>query len=117
MSAKGNDSSVHFIRDGRFVCTAEPTAACRNYPACECEAWSAELHGDPPAEGHGDQPQDECWIAPWMDATDLCDTYSPTQALLDDDEFPDGPVSVEWNEDYLTWEYADGTALAQEVSR
>lgn len=107
--AKGDDPTVHFIRDGRFVCVAEPTAPCRNYPGCECEAWSAELHGDPPAEGHEDRPQDECWIQPWMEATDLRDTYSADELLIDDDEFPDGPVAVEWQFDYLTWEYADDT--------
>lgn len=107
--AKGNDSAVHFIRDGRFVCTAEPTAKCRNYPSCECEAWSVELHGNPPAEGHEDQPQGECWVNPWLSATDLRDSYEPEELWLDDDEFPNGPIDIEWDGDCVLWKYADET--------
>lgn len=111
MSAHGNNSAVHFIRDGRFVCLAEPSATCRNYPGCECEAWGDDLHGDPPADGHGDQPQDECWIKPWLDAVDLSESYADGdgELFIGDNEFPDGPVSVEWHFDFLTWQYADDT--------
>jgi hypothetical protein len=118
VSALGNDSSVHFIRDGRFVCTAVPTARCRNYPDCECEAWGGELHGDSPAEGHADQPQDECWIKSWMEAVDLSESYADGDGdvFLDDSEFPDGPVSVEWEFDYLTWHYADDTNPRKEAA-
>jgi hypothetical protein len=117
VSAHGDDPAVHFIRDGRFVCIAEPTAKCRNYPACECEEWSAELHGTPPAEGHEDQPQNECWIGPWMSATDLVDNYAPVDGeAIDDDQFPDGPICVMWEDDYILWEYADNTTPLTEAA-
>ena len=115
MSAHGNDPSVHFIRDGRFVCVAEPTAKCRNYPGCECESWGESLHGDPPTEGHGDQPQDECWIKPWLDAVDLSESYGVGFLFLNNSEFPDGPVAVEWFCDHLTWRYADDTDPTSEA--
>lgn len=118
---------IHFIRDGRFVCTAEPTAPCRNYPSCECEEWTLEEHGQrqgqrigmkngrplfadfdvPPMPGHESVPQEECWVEPWLTATDLRDTYGAAELYIDDDEFPDGPVDIEWHGDCVTWEYAD----------
>jgi hypothetical protein len=98
---------AHFIRDGRFVCTAEPSAPCRNYPGCECEEWSEELHGEVPVEGHADKQQEECWMEPWLHAVPLCDTYATEGSVLDDEEFPDGPVLVDWQHDWLVWEYAN----------
>lgn len=108
MSAHGNDPNVHYIRGGRFVCEAPSDAKCHIFPACECEEWSAELH-DPPAEGHEDVQQDHCWIQPWMEATDLCDSYGPDGLVLSNDEFPDGPVSIQWEYDAVMWSYADDT--------
>lgn len=98
---------VHHIKDGRFVCTAAPEARCRNYPDCDCETWTLDLHGEKPAAGHEPVPQGECWIKPWLDAVELGDTYAG-----DDSHgmhFPDGPVDHEWQGDYLTWQYADAT--------
>lgn len=105
-------SADHRIEDGRFVCTASPAASCRNYPGCECETWTVDLHGDPPAPGHEPTQQAECWIWQWLTSTDLTDSY------LDDDcneapltaTFPDGPVEWSWEQDYMTWHYADETA-------
>lgn len=108
MTTHGNDPAVHFIRDGRFVCTAEPTAKCRNYPGCGCEEWSGPSHGDRPAPGHEDAPQSECWLDPWLTSYPLCDAYAEG-CVLDDSDFPDGPVTVEWDSDFVTWTYADGT--------
>lgn len=103
-------NTYHHIRDGRFECDAPATAPCHNYPACGCEAWTQELH-DPPAPGHEDVPQAECWVTPWIDATDLSNTYDDGEGetWFFDDEFPDGPVIHEWHGDYLTWRYADAT--------
>lgn len=108
--AKGDDPAVHVIRGSRFVCTASAEAKCRTYPACECEDWDPDLHGDPPAAGHENVPQEHCWIKPWLDATDLTDCYGGDDLtwLTDADvTFPDGPITTEWHGDYLTWEYAD----------
>jgi hypothetical protein len=109
MAAHGDDSSIHRIQGGSFVCTAAPASACRNYPSCECEGWNESLHGDPPAPGHEDQPHAECWIAPWMAAVELGESYGPGELSVDNSEFPDGPVAIDWEGDYLTWHYADGT--------
>lgn len=125
MSAEKDVTHHHFIRGGRFVCTAPDDAPCRVYPDCECEAWTLELHGQkfgqlighkngrplyadrdiPPAEGHQPVPQPECWLKPWIEATDLCDTFEDADALRSDDEFPDGPIVHQWNGDYVTWAY------------
>ena len=110
MAAKGDDPAVHFIRDGRFVCTAPPTAPCRNYPACSCETWDPDLHGEVVAPGHEDVPQDECWMAPWLTSTDLCDQFEQ-DIMRPDEEFPDGAITVEFEWDECTWAYADGRVL------
>lgn len=98
--------AVHFIRGGRFVCTAEPTARCRNYPSCGCEEWSAELHGSDPAPGHEDRPQDECWIDTWLNSAPLADSHVEA-TCADNGEFRDGPIRIEWETDYVLWSYAD----------
>lgn len=103
MSSYGDAPELHRIVSGRFVCTASPEAPCRNYPACECETWNPAHHE------HPNVPQEECWQAPWIQASDLSDTYALEELLLDDDEFPDGPVATTWEGDYLLWEYADDT--------
>ena len=100
---------VHFIRGGRFVCTAAQFSPCRNYPACECEYPDPTEHGKPPTPGHEDVPQSTCWLESWLTGVDLCDTYSPEQLTQDDDTFPDGPIRIEWFGDEVTWEYADDT--------
>jgi hypothetical protein len=102
----GNDPSVHRIRQGQFVCTADETALCHNYPACECEIWDSETHFENAELGHESKQHDECWFVPWMRAVDLCDSYAP-QNVWDEDEFPDGPVSFDFDFDSLQWEYAD----------
>lgn len=94
----------HFIRDGRFVCTATIDDPCHIYPACECEHWSEEHDQEHPPVAH-----DECWQVPWIEASYLRDTYSTNGVSLDDDEFPDGPVDATWEGDCLMWKYADDT--------
>lgn len=118
-TALGDDPTVHRIVDGRFVCTAPATADCRNYPACECYGWDVDVHGhdgSTPQPGHENVPHDECWAIAWMHATDLADCHvGDGLGVVDltDDEFPDGPVRIIWDGDYLTWDYADDTrALA-----
>lgn len=108
MSTHGDDSTVHHIRDGRFVCTAPAGAPCRVYPACACEHWSEELHGDTPEPGHEPISQEECWATPWLDAVELWMNYQPADGLMGY-TFPDGPVTISWEDDYLGWAYADDT--------
>lgn len=129
-------TAVHFIRDGVFVCLAEPTDSCRNYPACDCEHWSRELHGQqrgdfigraptghalyanediPVTPGHETVPQDDCWIGTWINADALHDSYfGPINHKDVYNEaygmtFPDGPVEHDWQGDYMQWHYADST--------
>lgn len=100
----------HWIRDGRFVCTAPREAHCHTYPVCECEYWDPKLHGDVPAPGHESVHNDECWIKPWIDSSTLDDSYyGPNGEDAHGMEFPDGPVEHEWNGDDVLWHYADGT--------
>ena len=125
----GQDPTVHRIEvtrdaDGdvesaRFVCTAPPTAPCRNYPSCECESWGEE-HGDPkrgiaPEPGHEDVPQDECWIDPWLNNLDLIDFAEYHDPHLASDELRDGPVEVSWEGDYLTWRYAEQNVTVEHL--
>lgn len=119
MSALGDDPQVHFIRDGRFVCVAEATADCHNYPACECDQWDMELHGhlpgSTPEPGHENVPHDECWIVPWVEASSLADSYEDGDGYSDD-QFPDGPVTTSWECDYVLWSYADDTQPMEAAS-
>lgn len=114
VSTHGNDAGVHFIEAGRFVCKADASAPCRNYPACTCEDWEEARHfghgkGETPEPGHEAVPQDECWMDPWLNNSMLHDSYSADDLYIDDDEFPNGPVETTWEGDYLLWEYADDT--------
>ena len=124
-----NTPAIHRIENGKFVCSAEPTAKCHTYPDCGCEQWSRELHGQkfgefigrsssghllfadkdiPPAPGHENIQQDAGWIKPWLQATDPRERYGATeQTVRSNDEFPDGEIDYEWHGDYLTWFYAD----------
>jgi hypothetical protein len=103
----GDDPTVHRIRQGRFVCTADKAAPCHNYPACECEIWDSETHFDNAEPGHEVRGHDECWFVPWMQALGLSDSYALQQTFCDDDDFPDGPVTFDFDFDCLLWEYAD----------
>lgn len=119
-------SAVHVIRDGAFVCLAAPTDSCRNYPACGCETWDADLHprepGKPAAAGHEDVPQADCWIAPWINASELADSYfGPInhEDVYNDAHgmtFPDGPVDCVWEGEFMQWHYTDDTLPVWEDS-
>jgi hypothetical protein len=100
---------LHFIRNGQFVCDAPADAACRNYPDCECEYWN-EAHD----QQHPPVPQAECWMVPWIAATELGDSYADSDqeyAGRDGTWFPDGPATADWDSDaeYVLWKYADDT--------
>lgn len=124
--------SIHSIVDGRFVCTADATAKCHTYPACECESWTREVHGQEfgevigfsngrtlyaavpidPMPGHETVQHDECWLQGWMEAGPLWESYEPEDVAYDDGDFPDGPIDYTWHGDYLTWKY-DGPMRPQ----
>lgn len=112
-TAYGDDPQHHRITGGIFVCTAPPDAKCRTNPTCDCEVWCS----DEDAEDHDDgehcchatrvagQP---CWIEPWVNASDLEDCYEGD--ALDhygDDgwEWPNGPVTCDWETEYVGWRY------------
>lgn len=92
----------HRIEGGRFVCPGDVGSRCHQYPSCDCELWPC---------GHPYEAQDDCWIKPWIEATDLCDSYAGTrhEDLLRDEDFPDGDVTWSWEGDYCTFAYADET--------
>lgn len=105
--AYGDDPSVHRIRQGRFVCTADNAAPCHNYPTCDCEIWDDETHFEHAEQGHESNTHSECWFVPWMEAVDLYDSYTPESIVYDDRDFPDGPVTFDFDFDCLGWKYAD----------
>jgi len=113
----GNDPTVHFIENGRFVCKAEPTAPCRNYPDCACETWDMAMHfghgrDSTPAPGHEPVPQNECWMDAWINGPGLEDSHCDADGLFSEPEdgWPDGAIDATWEGDYLIWEYVTAEA-------
>jgi hypothetical protein len=131
MTALNDDPNLHSIiverdSDGevtsiRFVCSGDQSSPCHNYPDCGCETWSESAHftedengvlTDEPAPGHEATPKPGCWIDPWFNETttipldweDLYDGH--TDFTYDPDWLVSGPVSVTFEGDYMTWEYA-----------
>ena len=76
---------------GRFVCDGDQTSDCHQYPSCECELWPC---------GHDNEPHEECWVEPWINASDLSDT-----SVDGDPPTRNGLVKWSGEGDYVTWEY------------
>lgn len=92
----------HRISNGRFVCDGDEKSRCHRYPSCDHEEWPCGCEYVEHAT---------CWIAPWITAGDLADSYVGSQVTaLSDDEFPDGVLEWTWEGEYLTWTYADESA-------
>lgn len=133
MSARDNDPKLHrieVVRDAhndvlsvRFVCLGGDAAPCHHFPACDCEGWGEDHYvepydsGDPhtkrtPRPGHEDVQQDSCWIDPWFNAclSSVGDWLEAWDSFDDksEDDLKGGswPVSVSFEGDYMTWEYA-----------
>ncbi|WP_417556134.1 hypothetical protein [Microbacterium sp.] len=91
----------HRIEGGKFVCPGDQNSWCHRYPGCdgEHEYWPCGCE----YVGHA-----ECWIKPWIDATDLADNYAGVEheLLLRDEDFPDGDVDWTWEGEYVTFDYA-----------
>lgn len=117
----------------RFVCDGDDSAPCHRWPDCGCEEWGQRHYvedWDPenphakrtPLPGHEDVQQQSCWIDPWFnDCYDLPSEWAEAYDGDDDGHMvphPDGgvhddlswlisgPISVTWEGDYMTWEYA-----------
>lgn len=98
----------HRIENGRFVCPGDEESRCHQYPDCDDhESWPC---------GCDYVPHAECWIKPWIDATDLCDSYAGTEheLLLSNDDFPDGDVSWSWTDEWVTFDYLPALAAGSE---
>lgn len=123
MSAHGDDPKVHAIKDGQFVCTAEPDAKCRTYPTCiDCEVWCGCQTEARAAENHDPgehccmttaQPRQDCWIEPWITGGWLEDSFGDdaSEAMVENADgdlvWPDGSVTVDFEGDYCSWMYAE----------
>lgn len=94
-------SVQHRIEGGKFICPGDENAWCHQYPEDDCdhEYWPC---------GHEFTSHAECWIKPWIDATDLADSYAGVEheLLLRDEDFPDGDVDWTWEGEYVTFDYA-----------
>ncbi|MGX9348142.1 hypothetical protein [Microbacterium sp. KNMS] len=91
-------SVQHRIEGGRFICPGDENARCHRYPGCDHEHWPCEHE----YVGHA-----ECWVVPWITASDLCDSYAGTEheLLLRDEDFPDGDVTWTWEGDWVSFDY------------
>lgn len=113
----------------RFVCDGDDTAPCHHWPNCDCEDWGDGHYLESwdwknptakrtPAPGHEDVQQAECWIDPWFNAClddpiDWAEAYHGPEDLTSSD-LRDGPVSVEFEGDYMTWEYGAPAGSAEQ---
>lgn len=124
MSAYGDNPTYHAIAEERFVCTAPADALCRTSPTCECENWCC-CDGSPEdaADNHDTEhccmttakTGQGCWIEPWVNASDLEDCYEGDPLAVwtydadDEHHWPDGPVTCDWEDEYVAWSYATGS--------
>jgi len=77
-----------------FVCRADPTARCRNYPDCGCETWDEATetcdggHADEWTHTHPSVPQPECWLESWFanEDTDYEGDYVSWSFITDETE-------------------------------
>lgn len=93
----GYPEATHRIRDGRFICDGDENSRCHQYPGDECEheGWPC---------GHEYRSHAECWVAEYVIAADLDDSYG---GEIGRSHFPDGPATWSWEGDYVLWEYVD----------
>jgi len=126
VKARDDDPNLHRIeveRDEagevefvRFVCDGGDDAPCHHWPDCGCETWG-ESHGDPrkgipPEAGHENVPQRSCWVDPWFNDALGHEAYEWIEAWDGSGDEPthgdlySGPISVTFEGDYMTWEYA-----------
>lgn len=103
------EPAEHRIQDGEAVCLGGPYSACHVYPDCDCESWS--IDEEIGRHEHPAQSNAECWVLGWLNATDLEDSATDDavyrRLAMESDIFPDGPISYEWEGDYVTWSYDD----------
>lgn len=113
----------------RFVCDGDDSAPCHHWPDCGCESWGpwhyVEVQDQTipyvdrtPLPSHENVPQPYCWIDPWFNETtsdwsDFTDLYDGPLSIDDSEVYGEaadwlvsGPVSVTFEGDYMTWEYA-----------
>ena len=86
------------ITDGSpvFTCTGDSTAACHQYPDCDCESWVPGEH-EHPSSSH-----DECHLAGWYKRPE----ETAEMFVEDGDVMPQnasGPIDIEWDECPLWW--------------
>jgi len=82
----------------RFGCVEDP---------CSENGWHKS--DDNPGQCHHGHPlvAHECWALPWLDSVDVSDTHAGAETLPYGYVYVDGPIDiVEWDEDYLIWEYS-----------
>ncbi len=101
-----------------FTCSGDKTSPCHQYPACGCEVWALDIHGDAAAAGHEDTPHARCWLAAWFDSG--CAVYQGDDADEGtDDGVPvidrEGLIATGFEDEYLTWEWAVDSDAAQQL--
>lgn len=72
--------------------------------------WSEGENGGP--HEHPDERQAECWLTPWLNGSDLDDTYSDDKGRTALWEWHSGEIRCEWQGDFLTWQYATTEAVS-----
>lgn len=90
-----------------FTCYGDEKAECHIYPDCQCEIWFR----DEPC--HPFVPHSECWMQGFFD-NDVAGFTGPDEDRDDSGDFAkprtsySGPVTVEFEEEYVAWDWADG---------
>jgi len=106
VAASGDDGPAYVT----FVCLADPTARCRNYPDCGCEVWDTDGEDDgtngPWKHTHPSVPQPKCWLQEWFanDGTD----YEGEDTLDGQPTRPHhGPIEAYFEGDYVSWNFIE----------
>jgi hypothetical protein len=99
-------ATTHRIKDGQAVCDGDATTACHYFPDCECEYWSFDHD-----EEHQPAEHPYCWVTPWINSSDLEDSFDGEtlpglDGPCDERPWPDGLIEWTWEGEYVLWHYA-----------
>lgn len=99
----------------RFECKGSPSAACRIYPACDCESWN-DNHTKDYGPGHEPVQHDGCWLQGWF--ANVAAVYAGEDATeMRDNGLPDtlreeGTIEYSFCDEWIEWSFAERASEA-----
>jgi len=104
------EHTVRITADGKveMTCHGDSTAACHQYPDCECESGETDDHQHPFVA------HDQCWMQYWFDNDDI-DPSGDVLELQNCDYTPgmQGPIAITFCHEYIEWAFLDGAGVTR----